>query len=143
MEYLFAGVLGFLGVLFTGAVTLVGFLMKWSFDSHSLRLQKDAEDRLRMETAIRAVALMSTPSGADSPPNQQAGALFALGSLGQLEFALGLLRQMWPSARVDSASAVWLINQAFMSKSENSQEEAADILLQNASLLSTSGKAMV
>ena len=152
-----AAVLGLLGVLATAAVTFVGLLLKRSFDSHSLRLQKaaekrltiesvrnqalqkEAEDRLRMETAIRAVGLMSTSSGVESAQSQQAGALFALASLGQLEFALALLSQMWPAERIDSISAVWLINRAFMSKNTDVQETAAASLSSNATLIGVGG----
>jgi len=123
--------LGVTGALATAAVTLVSVLVKRSFD-------RAAENRFRMETAIRAVGLLSTADGKDAPRTQQAAALFALEELGQLEFALILLRQIWAANRITAASAVWLINRGLTSKgaeAEELQEMAAELLLANAEKL--------
>jgi hypothetical protein len=130
-----AAALGLVGAFITAMVTLVGILLKRSFDLRSLQLKAEAEDRLKMETAIRAVRLLSTETGVEAPKNQQAGALFALASLGQIDFALALLEQIWPTEKINRASAVWLINKAFLSKSKDNHNQAADIICENAEKL--------
>jgi len=148
-----AAVLGFLGVLVTGTMSLAGLVLKHSLDLHTLQLQEQsaalarqaedrlkvesehnarlgdqaerrlqleaehgrqlatqAEDRLRLETAIQAVGMLSTSGGAPAPHGQKAGALFALASLNQLEFALTLLETLWAKDEIDAVSAVWLVN---------------------------------
>jgi hypothetical protein len=146
---LIVALIGLLGVLVTAAVTFIGIVWKRAFDRHSLGVQKaaqewsqvqarhtqalqqQAEERLRMETAIRAVGLLSTPSGQEAPRGQRAGVLLALAQLGQLEFALALLDQMLPTSQVDPASAIWLVDEAFRSNSVELQDEAAEILHRN------------
>ena len=104
-----AAVLALIGVLGTAVITFIGLLFKRSFDvrnsrlqeeienrlgmeaKHNQAMQKEAADRLRMETAIQAVGLMSTSTGVEAAKSQQIGALFALASLDQLELALALL----------------------------------------------------
>lgn len=148
-----AAVLGFLGVLVTGTISLAGLVLKHSMDLHTLALQKQsaalarqaeerlkvesehnvrlgdqaerrlqmeadhnrqlatqAEGRLQLETAIQAVGMLSTSGGATAPHGQKAGALFALASLNQLEFALTLLETLWAREEIDAVSAVWLVN---------------------------------
>jgi len=66
-----AAVFALLGAVFTAAVTLVGLLLKHSIDTRTLEMAKQtherleqenhqAEARLRVETAIRAVELLAT-----------------------------------------------------------------------------------
>jgi|SRR4051794_30722361 hypothetical protein len=56
-----------------------------------LHRRKDAENRLKLEAAIRALQLFGTDTAAPSSPTQRAGAIFMLASLAQHDLALALL----------------------------------------------------
>ena len=88
-DKLMPAVLGLLGVLVTAIATLIGVWIKRSIDQRTLQFKffseerrkaeaKEAEERLRIEAALRAVTLMSTPSGNDAPKSQKMAALVAL-----------------------------------------------------------------
>jgi hypothetical protein len=144
------------GVLLTGVVTALGLLLKYSVDvvgarlqeaaekrlqldsEHRRELSRQAEDRLRLDTAIRAVALMSTGSGAPADATQKAGALFALASLGQLDFALALLGRLWPQREVDNLTALWLLDRALTSERAH-QDTAVELMRENVARLTHSG----
>lgn len=91
-------------------------------------LQKEAENRLKVEAAMKAVGLLSTSTGADVPVTQRAGVLFTLATLGQLDLAITLLRPIVADNAIDMNSAVLLINRALESNDELCQQEAAEIL---------------
>jgi hypothetical protein len=158
-----ASVVALVGTLFTAVVSFIGLFLKHSMERHNskmlrlesdrnfelkveaeqrlnlenernLALKKDAEERLRLETAIKAVELFRSASGAVSS-SESAGALFALLSLGQHGFALRLLQNLWRKGGIDTPSAVWAINKALQSGSEESQRLGAKILLENATRL--------
>jgi hypothetical protein len=144
----FAAVLALLGGVFTAALTFIGVLLKLSSDGRTLELkreadnrtfqleqeaavrQREAEDRLKMDTCIQAVGLMGKEAG----NNQMAGALFALANLGQLEFALALLERLWPNRELGS-SAIWLVNEGLKHRDPNIQFKAAFLLKENSKLL--------
>jgi hypothetical protein len=127
----YAAVLGLLGGLFATSLTFVGALLKHSVDVRTLGQSRETEERLRLETSIRAVELL-TEDGKKASPARQAGALFVLGSLDQLDFALALLGQIWPGKDISPGAAVWVVDRGLMSKDERTQIDAALVLLSNA-----------
>ena len=131
----FAAVIALLGGLFASVLTFVGVLLKLSFDARTLELQREAEERLKMDSCIRAMDLLRTPSSGEPSENQKAGSLLALANLGQIEFALTLLQRMWPSQEVSLSSAVWLINEGLKHFTARIQFQAASLLNKNAELL--------
>lgn len=161
---LIGSVIALVGTLFTAMVTLVGLLLKHSLDTRNaellrlettrnLELKKEAEERLKMETernfqlnknaeerlkleaAIRAFELFKTAADSRTSTTEAIGALFALTKLGQLDFALQLLKQLWPQGGIDSPGAVWVINKGLEADSKAIQEEAAELLRANAERL--------
>jgi hypothetical protein len=124
-------VLALVGTLFGTIVTLVGLMLKRSLDARTLVLQAEAEARLNLDTAIKAVELFKSASGSASP-EESAGALFALTRLGQTHFALALLQELWPKGKVESPSAVWVINSCLQSTDVGAADRAATILQENA-----------
>lgn len=112
------------------------FIVRWldrRQDARRLEAEsRDAEARQRADTAIRAVTLLD-------PSERQAGALFALASLGQLDFAIELLRELWPRRAVSTPSALWVIDRAFTSGNREQQVQAAGVLVSNARLLAPGG----
>jgi hypothetical protein len=133
------GVLTLLGGVIASSFTFVGVLLKHSIDTHSARLAEETEARLRLETSIKAVELLTMEDGTPAPSIRQAGALFVLGShpLRQLDLALALLRENWKRPDgVSSSAAVWLINEVLEHGDSAAQEiEAASILAANTALL--------
>lgn len=134
----FAAVLALLGGLVAAVLTFVGVLLKLAFDARTLELQQEAESRQkegewrqRVDTFIRAVGLIGPSSGKETSESQKAGALFALANLGQIEFALALLRPMWSNREVSPSTAVWLINKGLQDPEENLQRQAASLLVDN------------
>jgi hypothetical protein len=127
-------VLALFGSLFGTTVTLIGLLLKRSIDKRTLVLQTEAEQRLKLDTAIKAVELFKSAAGAASPA-ESAGALFALIRLGQFDFALSLLDELWPKDLVRSPSAVWVINCCLQSEDVEIAELAATLLWANAAKL--------
>jgi hypothetical protein len=138
----YAAVLALLGGVFATAFTFAAALLKYSVDVQTLRQAHEtelrtagqadeAEQRLRLETAIRAVELL-TEDGKEALPTRQAGALFVLGNLNQHEFALTLLGELWPRNEVLAAAAVVVIDRALLSGNPQIETDAALLLAANA-----------
>jgi hypothetical protein len=136
----YAAVLGLVGGLFATAFTFLAALLKYSIDVRTLGQAHETERRLRLETSIRAVELL-TEEGKKALPTRQAGALFVLGSLDQLEFALPLLGEIWPENDISPAAAVWVVNRALLSDDPQLQDDAALALLANARSLALQSSA--
>lgn len=130
----YAAVLGLVGGFFATALTFVAALLKHSIDVRTLGQARETEQRLRLETSIRAVELL-TENGREASPSRQAGALFVLGSLDQLDFALALLAEIWPKRDISPMAAVWVVNRALMSQDEQTQIDGALQLVSNADTL--------
>lgn len=131
---IWVAVIALLGSLAAAVVVFVGYLFKRSYDNRSLILQTETEERLRLDTAIKAVELFKRATGTASPA-EAAGALFALTHLNQTDFSVRLLENLWPQDLVDSPSAVWVIDSALRSTNPNVVELAATVLRANASKL--------
>jgi len=123
---LIAAVLILVGTVVTGAITFIGTLL-------TVELRRQSEARLRMETAIRGVSLLSAPGTLHAPKAQKAGALFALVELGQIRFSLACLDGLWKE--IDPSSAVWVIEQALHLGTADDQSYAALMLNRNAHTL--------
>lgn len=113
-------VLALLGVLFTAMVSAVGLYIKNSIDERNLQLKEQAEARLKLDTELSAVKLLTTNAGTEAPEDQKAGALFGLINMEQIGFALALLDTLWSENKIKTISALWII-----SKSVQSEEHAA------------------
>src|SRR5205809_998795 len=70
-----AAALAFSGVVLAATLGLVGALLKYSIDARTLQQTAETEGRLRLETSIRAVELL-TEDGKPATQTRQAGALF-------------------------------------------------------------------
>jgi hypothetical protein len=123
-----AAVVGLLGGLFASSLTFIGVVLKHSLD-------EQAEGRLQLEASIKAVDLLATAEGKPAPISEQAGALFALAHLGQMELALALLSELWVPDGVSTTAAARLIDQALASGEEEIQLYAATILKAKVALL--------
>lgn len=137
-----------MGSFVSALVSIIGVLLKHTVDrqvesrleAESQRtkvLQWEAEQRLKLEAAIRALQLFSTSSGSPSPAIQRNGALFTLASLGQHELTLTLAADMLPKGELDAETASSLAGQALERGEETIQAQAIMLLNDNASRLIT------
>ena len=130
-----AAVVAFIGVLITTVISLLGILVKSSYDQRSLKLEIEAEKRLKLESAIEAISLQSTPDGRPSSIGQQSSSLILLAELKQLELALVMLSHMWPEENITPAAAARLIDIGLQSENPINEAMSAEILLHNSTRL--------
>jgi hypothetical protein len=91
-------------------------------------LQRDAEERFKLEASIRAIQLLAGPSGEASLPVQRAGALITLSSLGQHVLVLTLLQTLLQRDEIDAMTATQMIDRALLSGDARVQTDATSLL---------------
>lgn len=123
-----AAMLALGGTLVTAAVTLLGVLLKHSVAQRNTDLREEAEKRLKLEAAIRAVDLLGTDAGRDSTETQRAGAIFLLSRLGLLGLAVDLVRTMLADRLIDGGNASTILDMALRSNDSGVQINAAQVL---------------
>ena len=144
-----AAALGLVGAVLSAVVALVGTIIKYSIDDRNARqadidasrnytLALQAEQRNRIEAAIRAVDLLSE-NNQDATKTQMGGALLALVSLGEMDLAISLLSQLWPTGKATPAVAGSMLVAALKSNSEQTQVATSIVLYQNASRIAQTG----
>jgi hypothetical protein len=117
----------FIGSGVAASVTLVGLLFTRLHNERTLALQREAENRLTLDTVVKSLDLV----GADDkygPSAKIAGALAALVHLHHPVVAMRTLGAALDKGAVDVPSATWLINEVFERGSSQSQLEAATLL---------------
>ena len=137
-----AAALALVGSVLASVVTLVGTVVKYSIDtrnawftaveshrSHALGIE--TEHRNRIDAAIRAVDLLGE-NNKNATPHQIGGAILALVSLGELELAVALLADLWPSGLASSSVADYVLTNALKSPKDAVNIAAATTLFQNA-----------
>jgi hypothetical protein len=140
-------ILAFVGVLVTASVSVIGLMVSRQSnrrlakeadqaERRLLQEHQDEKERLKLDAAMRAGALL-TPSGA-VPPNRAAAAsgLLALTQLDHAELAVALLVDLWSDGKdnVSNETAVLVINTALRSN-PTAQLVAAELLCRNAARL--------
>lgn len=124
-----AATLGLVGVLFTSTVSVFGLMFKHSIDQRSLTLREESEARLRKETALQAIELMtSTSDKIGLGKERKEGALIALANLGELNLSIILLENLWANDQIGTSTAVNLLDEAFMTGTPIDQQRASTIL---------------
>ena len=121
--------------LISGAISYVGLVFKRQNDD---RLERDAarsQGRLDVESAMRAVQLLTLTDGKPADQITTDGALLSLMSLGQSHLATTLLYDLWPAGRVTATSVVLIIDDALKSGDETTQVSAASVLFWNSNTL--------
>jgi hypothetical protein len=142
-------VVGFISVLVTAAVSLIGLTITRQSNrrlgqeseqaEHRLKQEhSDEERRLRLDAAMRAGDLFSAKGSEPVDPASIASSLLALTKLDHAELAAALLVDFWSDGqkKVSTETAVLVIDAALRSKAQpNAQLVAAEILCRNASRL--------
>jgi hypothetical protein len=119
---------------------LVGVSLKNAFDRRTesrleaenvrnAMLAREAERRLKLDTAVRAVQLLSTSAGTLAPPIQRAGALFTLCNLEQFDLTIALLDSLLSARQIDAASAARIIGDIIARGNELQQDDAASLIV--------------
>lgn len=118
-----------IGIAMTALASVLGIALKVSFDEKTLKLNEQAENRLKIETEINAIKLLTTNSGYPAPAEQKSGALFALVNSDQVDFALHLLDVL--KDQLPMSTLIWVLDKGLMSENTNTQEMASYILSAN------------
>ncbi len=140
-----AAALGLVGAVLSSVVTLIGIVLKFSVDernaqlasieaSRNFALASQAEQRNRIEAAIRAVDLLGE-NNKDATANQMAGSVLALVNLGEIDLAVNLLGQLWPKSAISPSVAEFVTRAGLEGGSTATKVTASTILLQNASTI--------
>ena len=95
------------------------------------QLARETEQRNRVETVIRAVALIGASNGQTATKHQISGAVLALTTLGEHELAVSLLSHLWPEDLVSRRTVSRVIRAAFASNSDDNQYGVAVLLVEN------------
>jgi hypothetical protein len=144
-------VVGFISVLVTAAVSLIGLTITRQSNrrlgreteqaEHRLKQEhSDEERRLKLDAAMRAGALFSAKGSEPVDPASIASGLLALTKLDHAELAAALLVDFWSDGqeKVSTETAVLVIDAALRSKGQpNAQLVAAEILCRNARRLNS------
>lgn len=125
-------IIGLIGTLFTGAITFAGVVLKDAVDRRSAMLQADAENRLRMETALKAIELI-TKGDAEGAPAQESreAAVMVISSLDQHDLALALAEKFLSNGKISPQSFVQVASQCLDQRDDSLDLRAGAALLRH------------
>ncbi|HEX8222271.1 MAG TPA: hypothetical protein VF605_00480 [Allosphingosinicella sp.] len=128
--------IGLVGVIFTASLTLIGLLLKDSIDRRAAILQHEAELRLKAETSLKAIELMTakdlTPALA---AERREGALIALSSLGYHTLILLLCERYWKEDAISPDLIMGVIDDCLKTNDQQLQRRASSLIEENAERL--------
>ena len=138
----------------TESVAILGVVIKHSFDLRTYALSVEAEKRLRIEsnrayalkeadfqrlrvdTVLGAVALLSS-TGSAAPTPQVTGAIQGLMQLGEHRFGLDVLDQSWAASGIPASTAVRILDQMFNLRDDDLDHAAAEVFLRHVHRIGT------
>ena len=126
-----AAVLAFIGVLVTAAASIIGLTV-------SRQSSRAAENRLRLDAAMRAGASFSSPTSGPVSSASVASSLLALTKLDNVDLAVVLLVDFWlPGVEemISDEAAILVVDAALRSGRPNAQLVAAEVLCRNSAHL--------
>lgn len=125
-------IIALIGTLWTGAITFVGLMLKESVDRRSALLQAESEKRLRMETALKAVELISRAEVEGAPIQEsREAAIMVISSLNQNRLALGLGEQFWRTSKISTEAFVEIVNQCLNTDIDDLKSQCCNALMKN------------
>jgi len=127
------------GMLFTRAHNARTLSLQHQAEAHRKAMDKEANARLELDTAVRVLELISYQGGY-APKGRVAGGLATLVQLGHPVIAMRVLSAAWQEGGVDDYSATWLIDQVFTLGSDEAKEEASALLRLHAPMLTGEGQ---
>jgi len=154
-----AAALALVGGLVAAVVSIIGLILKYSIDQRTETrlqieatraaadrkaesdranaLQTQAEQRLKLEAAIRSVELFGASEG-KAATLQRAGALFTLSSLDQHELTLSLTTELLQRDELEPSTACELIDRALRKGDNDVKANAIIILYENVERMTAS-----
>jgi len=128
--------LAFGGALLTAGVSFLGLVLKRNSDRQTAAedkrenarreaADKREKDRLDVEAARQAAALLSTADGQPADQATTAGALLSLVRLDQVHLASSMLLYLWGQHRISDADGTFIVNEALRSKHRQAQRDAS------------------
>ncbi len=143
-----AAALALVGTFAAAAVTMVGLVLKHAIDEQTLRqheaesdraeaTRRDAERRLGLEAAVKALQLLSTSTGAPTSQSQRDGALFMLATFDQHELALQLASDLLAKSELSPGTACIIMDRALVRGDENARNSAIGVLHSHAARMAT------
>ena len=129
------------GAFLAAIVSFVGLLLKHAIDDRTEArvaaenkrneiLERESEDRLKLEAAIRAIQLLSGQNGAPSLQIQRAGALTTLSNLGQHGLTLALVTELLQDDELNPTTASYILDRALRCDDRVVQRDAV-VLFKN------------
>jgi len=149
LPQLLVALVGLASALIAATVSVAGLLVKTALDrqterraqidsEHNRLLQLEAEARLKLEAAIRALELLGSQKGEmTASRSQKAGAVFTLSSLGQHDLAITLVRELLPSGDLSPAAAADVMQNIILHAHDATLGSAVAILLDYPSIFVT------
>lgn len=117
-------------VLVIQGVVLVGLALKEGLDRRSADIAEIAEQRLNVETSLKAVGLIEG-TGPTVTYARNGGITVALVGLGQTALAISLIESLWPEGIVTDEAASQVVDAAFQHLSAEIQTTGAAVLAAN------------
>lgn len=126
-----AASIALIGGLFSSVITIIGLILKHSIDLRSIGIQernialeKEAENRLKIEAAIKSIGLLSTSSGQEVNDLQKTGVILTLGNLNMFSLALSLSEELIKKSSLSMDSYTWLIDKCITDGDNVVREQA-------------------
>jgi hypothetical protein len=122
-----AAVLAFVGVLVTAAASIIGLTV-------TRQSGRAAENRLRLDAAMRAGESFSSSSSGPVSSASVASSLLALTKLDNVDLAVALLVDFWlpgVEENISDEAAILVVDAALRSGKPNAQLVAAEVLCRN------------
>lgn len=134
-----AAAIALVGTFIGAAVSVVGILIKHSFDQQTLARQEmealrneaskwETEQRMKLEAAVRALQLFSTSEGKNTPEIQRDGALFTLANLGQYKLTLQLVDNLLKKKELNVGTASSLLDLAIRNGNLEEKVQATNVM---------------
>jgi hypothetical protein len=137
-----------IGAFVAGIVSLMGMSLKHSLDERTearqqaesernALYQREAESRLKLEAAIKAITLIGADGESDGVRLQRAGVLLTLSSLGQHGLALALIELLLEQNGCEPSTIAAVADKALQSSDVAAQRDAIAMIAMNAEKLLT------
>ena len=117
---------GALGLIVTQTLALIGVLMRKAAED-------ETERRLKAETSIKALELLSVDELTPGSWAQAGAAALLLDQLGYFDSAMSLVEVLWPQEAITTSSAMIVIDGGLRSENPIDQTNAMVVLSRNAS----------
>jgi hypothetical protein len=126
---IWAALVALIGAIWTGIVTAVGLAVKSSLDHRTHVLQVESERRLKVETALKIIEIMTAENLSGSAlRDRREGAISSLLAIGQPTLALGYIGRYVEDGSLSPASAAAALDAALKSGEPDTVLEAAHVL---------------